>query len=101
MMTRNKSRVEGGVVYIFRCGKLHKIGATVNFARRAKEYATHSTGDFVLIKKTKDPFGVERLLHELYAKKRVRNDFFKLGFFTRWYLKFSFGFKKPKESDFL
>lgn len=69
-----------GVVYLLKSGELHKIGRTIDFELRFKQYITESPYKVDVIHKVEvaDCVGVEKHLHELMADSRVKGEWFNL-----------------------
>lgn len=77
--TLSKEKIDG-VVYLLKSGELYKIGRTIDFESRFKNYITESPYKVDLIHKVEVPdcVGVEQYLHELMADSRVKGEWFNL-----------------------
>ncbi len=69
-----------GHVYLFRSGKLYKVGRTNNVKRRWQEMATQVPGELTMIHsiKTDDPEGIEKYWHLRFAERRAKREWFQL-----------------------
>jgi hypothetical protein len=75
-----KKRPMSGWVYILQAGPFYKIGKTKNVDRRVGQLATLPPFDIEIIHtiKTKDMGQLELELHEKFAEKRKRGEWFEL-----------------------
>lgn len=69
-----------GYVYIVKMGEYYKVGKTLDMTCRMGEYTLLPIEpEIVFCKKVEDYTQGERTLHEQYAEKRVRGEWFKLS----------------------
>ena len=72
-------RITQGYVYIVKMGEYYKVGKTLDMTCRMGEYTLLPIEpEIVFCKKVGDYTQGERTLHEQYADKRVRGEWFKL-----------------------
>ena len=73
-------RIIQGYVYIVKMGEYYKVGKTLDMTCRMGEYTLLPIEpEIVFCKKVEDYTQGERTLHEQYAEKRVRGEWFKLS----------------------
>lgn len=80
-----------GEVYLFKSGRYHKIGKTIDTVRRGSELRIQLPEKMELIHsiKTDDPSGVENYWHKRFESKRKQGEWFDLSAadvraFRRW-----------------
>lgn len=76
----HKRKAIHGFVYVMRCGPHYKIGASKNPGLRLTQLQTQPPFDIegVMGFETDDMLGLERLIHEYFADKRVNGEWFLL-----------------------
>ena len=71
--------ITGGYVYLFKADCYYKIGKTINVVRRANELSLPFEVEIVHTILVSDMNYAEMYLHHMFAKKRIRGEWFRLS----------------------